>query len=448
MSVATIRYAATDAQENFLYSSEPYVLGSGGYASGKSSILAVSCAKTAVENPGLFGMVLAETFGRLARDFIPKLTKVLSDSGIEFVSIPKVPGLDAKVPGLLVGPGWLDHTLLFCSAKNPNSVKGPTVSHIHVEEATLLPPQIPGLDEPTFNVLASRLRATAPDFQPSNVIRASGTPESLKNWTMQAGMFWRPPTSLPMHQTWQREFRVVTMSTWDTERAGFLPLGFTQKMVNVMTPDQVSEKIFGIPKAGAVGQAYPEFLYARNVQRVEFNRFLGDVIVGLDFNVNPMCAALMQENRGRLQIFDEISLPHSTTRLMAKELRRRMDALKVPLERVRLYPDASGASRHPASDSSSFGVLREEGLRRIIAPKANGLVSNRLECVNASLYHGRLIVDPKCIGVIEDFEQTARDDHGDLIKAPGRTHMTDAIGYPVVRLHPIRAQKGGLTRAA
>lgn len=447
MSTASIRYAATDKQEEFLYSTEPYVLGSGGYAGGKSSILAISAAHHSILNPGLDGMLVADTYGRLYRDFLPKLAKVFDDSGIEYESIKAVVG-GKKVPGWMVGPDWLNHRLLFCSAKNPTSLKGPTASHIHVEEATTLPATIPGLDEPTFNILQSRLRATAITFTPSNVIRASGTPESLKNWTMQPGMFWRPPTQREKLEAWKAKFRVITMSTWDSERAGFLPAGFTQSLIDVMTPEQVSEKIDGVPKAGASGRAYREFIYERNVTTVKFDRFLGEVIIGLDFNVNPMTCTLMQWNRGVLQIFGEIFLPHSGTAPMAHKIIERMGQLRVPLENVVVYPDASGRSRR-TSGPSDFKVLRAAGLRRLVYPKeGNPPVSTRLNTVNASLYHRTLIMDHSCVGTIEDFEQTAVTDEGDLVKAAGRTHFTDGVGYVVVRRQPIWAGMGGLALAA
>lgn len=446
MSAAQIRYLATDAQEDFLYRTEPYVLGSGGYASGKSSILAVSCGMYCMLNPGLDGMLVADTYGRLYRDFLPKLAKVLDDSGIEYTDIPARGG--KKIPGWLIGPGNVDHRLLFASAKNPASLKGPTASHIHIEEATLLPPHIPGLDEPTFTILTSRLRATAQGFTPHNVIRASGTPESVGNWTMQPGVFWRPPVSRDAHEEWRRDFKVVTMSTWDAEHAGFIPRGFTQKQINLMTPDQVSEKILGIPKAGGAGRAYPEFVYERNVADVRFDRLLGDVWVGLDFNVNPMTACLAQNNRGVTQVFDEINLPHSTTFAMAREIIRRMAALRVPLDRVRVFPDASGRARR-TSGESDFKVLKSCGLRWLTYPKSgNPPVSTRLNTVNAALYHRKLLVAPKCVGVIEDFEMTGVDSNGDLIKGPGRTHHTDGVGYIEIHVHPIRAGGAGLAVAA
>lgn len=449
MSTLRVEFPATDSQWSFFDAREKYVLGSGGYGSGKSEILTYSCLGQCIANPGMFGMVVADTYGRLARDFLPKFKARLDKYKIKHRKIkPIIDGV--RVKGWEIGPGWLNHTLLFASAQQPQSLKGPNLSHIHVEEATTIRDTLPGLEEPVFNVMMSRLRAVRADGMiGSNILRASGTPESLKNWTMRAGLFWRPPVDRAAHDQWRREFRVVRMSTRETEAMGFVPKGLVASMMAVMTPSQIEEKIDGMPKAGAAGAAYPEFIYTRNVRPCAYDALLGEIIVGLDFNVNPMTATLMQWNRGVLQIFGEIKLPHSTTQKCADEIIRRAVAMHVPLKMIRVYPDASGRARRTTGESD-FDVLRAAGLKRIIYPKqGNPYVSERLNSVNAALYHERLVVDPSCVETIADFEQTAVDDYGELIKTdPERTHLTDGVGYVVTNLMPIRGGRAGLAKAA
>lgn len=453
----TVDYQATEKQEEFLHAEKQCVLGSGGYGGGKSEILAISTVKYSLLNPGLSGMVVADTFGRLERDFLPKVERVLQRSGIDYIDLGSKAareltgekgGGTAKVKGWLIAPGDYNHKLLFGSLNEPKSLKGPTLSHIHGEEMTTFRGDIKGAEEPTFNVLHSRLRAMRPDGGPaSNVLRGTGTPESIANWTMRPGMFWRPPVLHSQRDAWARDFGIVTMSTWDSERAGFLPAGFTQSMIDKMTPDQVAEKIDGIPKAGGAGRAYPEFLYERNVAPVQFDRFLGDVLVGLDFNVNPMTCTLMQNNRGILQVFAEIWLPHSNTEKMARAILDWGVKNKVPPHHFRVFPDATGRSRR-TSGPSDHKVLRNAGLRRLTFPKeSNPPVSTRLNTVNAALYHRRAIFDPSLVHTIEDFEQTAKTDEGDLVKGPNRTHCTDGFGYVAIHEVPLRADTGGLLAA-
>jgi hypothetical protein len=61
----------------------------------------------------------------------------------------------------------------------------------------------------------------------------------------------------------------------------------------------------------------------------------------------------------------------------------------------------------------------------------------------------RLLVDPKCQGLIKDFERVCwkSDSHGNVQKDLDksellRTHVSDAVGYWVVREHPLRDAGG------
>lgn len=433
-----IPFAATDPQWDFLEATEPNVHGAGGYGAGKSVLLRYSIYQQSLANPGLTGMLVADTFGRLYRDVTPKLKELFESAGIEVVPIPKEGG--TRVPGWIVGPGVIDHKLLFGSAKQPNTLKGPNAACIHVEEATTLPRFVPGLDEPLFNVLQSRLRTTG-----TNVFRSTGTPESLRNWTMDPGLFYRPPVDLAARDRWSREFRVIVMPTTSNLH---LPPEYVGRLAAVMTPAQIKEKIDGIPAAGGKGQAYCDFDYRRNVHTVHYSPFRGDIIVGLDFNVGLMTATLSQEHQGRLLVFDEIKIPHSNTKEIALEIRRRVQALHASLSNVRVYPDASGKSRHSVG-VTDFQILRAHGLVRLVYPKKNGSVHDRLNCVNAALFHRRLIVSPKCEGLIQDFEQVAIDDHGEIVKTRMElTHLSDGVGYVIVRRMPLRADRGGILMAA
>lgn len=446
---ARIRYASTDEQDALIWSSAKYTLGSGGYGAGKSHALAIASAVECSLNPGLAGMVVADTFGRLYRDFLPKLRTVLEASDIDIEPVRLEIGSE-RVPGWLVGPGWLDHTLLFGSMQRPAALKGPTLSHVEIEEATTIPRLVTGLEEPTFNVLASRLRAVHPDGTPgTNRLKASGTPESMGNWTCDAGMFWRAPDEAERVESWRRDFRVIKMRTKDN---AFNAPDYFQSMWDIMTPTQRAEKLDGTPSAGMKGGAYPDFDRDRNVARVQFNRFKGDVLIGMDFNVNPMCAILGQLWRGELHVFDEIFQKHSDTQRMGEEIVARLRRLGVPIDACRIFPDASGRARH-TSGPSDFVVLRNLGLKRIGYPESgNPRVSDRLNVVNARLFHRIILIDPSCKYLIRDLSNVTRADDGSLVKAEwDLTHMSDALGYLVLRVLPIHARAGiafGRPRAA
>ena len=435
--VQQIRFRVTPPQAQFIASDARYTLLSGGYGSGKSVALADKTIWRCIQNRGLAGMVLASDYGRLSRDFLPKLFERLDLYGIKFRwKRQALRGLISRT--LLIGPGVLDTTLLLGSAAYPDSVKGPTLAFITIEEATLLPRLVPGKSERFWGVIISRLRALEGDGTgtPTLTVDMSGTPEGVGGWTCDEGMFERAPGDPKKLDAWMRDYRLIRASSWTNT---FLPDGFVKAMVDSLDPRQAREKIDGFPAAGVGGAAYYSFEIARNVRRVQYDRFKGPVIVGWDINVNPMTCSLMQMHKGVIGVFDEISLHDSNTPAMCFALIRRLNALGLKPQDAIVYPDASGRAR-TSMGVSDFRIMRAAGFVTLkFELSGNPRVRDRLAALNGALYHARLIIDPGCRGIIRDMLNVAVDDDGHIKKTnPDLTHFSDGLGYAVEKLIPIR----------
>ena len=187
------------------------------------------------------------------------------------------------------------------------------------------------------------------------------------------------------------------------------------------------------------GRVYFGFQRAHNVKVCAFDAAL-PVHVGMDFNVNPMSAAVFQERPdGEIWQVDEVVLPVSDTGAMAEELARRfgrpaLDGGRPEVGHVTVYPDPAGAQRRSSAlGKTDIGILRSFGFN-VVAMSRHPLVRDRVNVVNGKLESaaGRrlLFLDPRCRQSIGCFERlTYREGSSEPDKRLGLDHLPDATGY-------------------
>ncbi len=211
-----------------------------------------------------------------------------------------------------------------------------------------------------------------------------------------------------------------------------------------------------------VGRAYYAFDRTHNVYGPGF-RFDARVPLfwSIDFNVNPLCSVLAQLTNHRVHILEEMILPDSNTLAACEEfLSRTAEWHKGSPLSVYIYGDATADQRRTSASRTDWQIIKDFFGRysdrysaNLRVPSANPPVKDRVNCVNALLRNHagqhRLLVDPSCKHLIQDFEQVSwkADPHGnpltDLDKSdPKRSHVSDAVGYLVTREFPMRAQMG------
>jgi len=229
------------------------------------------------------------------------------------------------------------------------------------------------------------------------------------------------------------------------------------------------------------GQAYYGFDRKEQVRNIKYRP---DVPLwwALDFNINPMCSVVGQTVNGVVRVLDEIVMPNSNTLAACDEFLARTDKwLRIPDDfsealsdidyatvqpttpeplMVYVYGDSTGNSRDSGGSRTDWQHVKDFFSRNtdrfrahFRVPSSNGPVKDRVNCVNAKLlnYAGQrsLFLTPNCRELAADFEQLAwkADPHGtplsDLDKRdPMRSHLSDALGYYIVREFPMRAQSG------
>lgn len=190
------------------------------------------------------------------------------------------------------------------------------------------------------------------------------------------------------------------------------------------------------------GRVYQNFERTQNVQDVQDIPSL-PLLVGMDFNINPMSAVLSVNAGGQLHVFGEIEIPNGCTELMAAEIRRRY-----PQRTVKVFPDPSGNARKTSAPvgQTDFAILRGAGFQ-VIAPAQAPMVVDRINEVNALFRNAdgvcRGFISQKCKTLIRCLEGlTWKEGTSAPDKGLGLDHMPDALGYLVHSEFPIVRKTG------
>jgi len=189
-------------------------------------------------------------------------------------------------------------------------------------------------------------------------------------------------------------------------------------------------------QAGAV---YQEFQRSRNVKELSLDPVL-PLCWALDFNVDPMSSVVAQKSGDEVRVLDEVVLSRASTVQACEEFHLRYPNHQAG---VVIYGDASG-QRLQTAGTTDYQMIkdffRQTAYRgvRFRVPASNPSVRERVGLVNGKLLAAsgetQLFVDPRCKGLIADFEEVTYKPDSSVIdkeKDPKRTHLSDALGYLV-----------------
>lgn len=229
--------------------------------------------------------------------------------------------------------------------------------------------------------------------------------------------------------------------TWSSE--GIVPEDAIKAARKIMDAIDFQEQFGGVFQ-NLTGGIFYAFNEEYNVRPVTYRPEL-PVVVGCDFNVDPMAWVIGHRFRNSVEWFDELWLRDSNTQGALNTLWQRYQHHKAGFE---FYGDASSASRSTdAYESDYIQIAKDERFKRagrtVHFPRSNPAKADRFAACNAMLCNAdderRLFVDPNCKQLIKDlkartYKPGSREpaDTGDI------GHITDAMGYVVHRLFPIR----------
>jgi len=186
-----------------------------------------------------------------------------------------------------------------------------------------------------------------------------------------------------------------------------------------------------------------------------------------DFNVSPGVCAVVQDltytgdnakvARTFTAVVDEVWIRRdSNTRKVCRAIAERYGTH--PAE-VRCYGDSTGGAKGTAKlQGSDWDIIRDclgpvfRGRLTFRVPPSNPSERSRLNAMNSRLLSTdgtvHLLVDPRCVHVVQDFEGLAlkADGSGEIDKRrdPALSHLSDAVGYHVWKEHPVGGPQAGM----
>ena len=185
------------------------------------------------------------------------------------------------------------------------------------------------------------------------------------------------------------------------------------------------------------GRVYYAFDRKRNLK--EYSDDLPrELHVGIDFNVDPICAVIAVKLKDTLHVIDECRIYGSNTDELVQEIRNRYNK-----KQIIAYPDPAGAQRKTSAGGRTDHTILRNAEFRVLAPHSHNPVRDGVNAVNAKLLSSAgitsLYIAPQCKYVIECLEKFTYKEGTSLPdKDSGFDHMADALRYMVDYLFPIR----------
>ena len=191
----------------------------------------------------------------------------------------------------------------------------------------------------------------------------------------------------------------------------------------------------------ASGRIYYAYDRVENATDLVYDKSF-PIILCMDFNVSPMCWAVIQNIRGVDYVVDEIVETNTNTEYMAKKV----GDLYGYGTYFRIYGDYSGTFRSTSSRSTDYDIISQILPNSNISVKPNPSIVDRINAVNSRLCNAkgerRLLVNPKCKTVTKDFEQVVYKEGKREIEKSNLdlTHISDGIGYYIEYEYPLKGQ--------
>jgi hypothetical protein len=166
------------------------------------------------------------------------------------------------------------------------------------------------------------------------------------------------------------------------------------------------------------------------------------LILGTDFNVNPMSCCVMRRTRDGLHCIDEIVLNSSNTNELVDEIRNRY-----PKNPIQIFPDPAGVARKTSANGNTDIKILENAGFTVRYHRQHPLVKDRINAANSLFFlrndnTTRFYVDPKCRHTIKSLQQFCyKTDSQVPDKDSGYDHQFDALTYAIQFLFPINKEQ-------
>lgn len=329
------------------------------------------------------------------------------------------------------------------SLDNPHAIRGIEVGFAAQDEMR-------DSSRAAFNVVQGRIRCPRAR---RHRYRGSTTPDGF-NWIYE--VFAEKPNP---------RFGLVRGRSYDNFA---LPAEYLENLAATYDPKTLRQEVEGEFLNVTSGAVYHQFDRRVHVRADLVPNPKAEWQVCFDFNRSPMTCVLCQTVRGKpdasgrvsetVHCLDEVRLMESGSTEAAKETLNRLFAhCGGSPSHVDIFGDASGGSGSTSSSTTDYDNIVTEFRTRLPNRFArrwkfsNPPVLDRINAVNAMLRNGRgevrLFVHPRCEHLIRDFERVTYAPGSSSINKQGEankmlTHLSDAVGYMIEAVFPVRSGNG------
>jgi hypothetical protein len=377
----------------------------GGYGCGKTRIGALRSIWCSYVNAPVPHLYVSPSYKQARKTVIISIKELLDAAKIRYSY--------NKTNHEFVVKNW-NGNIWIGSGDQPDSLKGPNLGSAGIDEPFLM-------KEEVFDNVLSRLRH--PEAKHRELF-LTGTPEQL-NWGYEVAR----------NVDGRYDLGLVVGRTADNVH---LPRQFVTMLEKAFDEQQRAAYMNGEflnLTAGRVYKFFNRLVHVRGDGGGEGGMTPpvreGEIMAGIDFNVDYMTAVVFSVlDERHIHCFDEVRLKDASTYDLAEVLDERYPGITV-------FPDPAGRARKSSSDRTDFTILKEKGFV-VEARQAHPPVKSRVNAVNKLLREGLLTVE-NCPHLVRDLEQVVwKNGEIDKLTRPELTHASDAIGYAVEKLFPVR----------
>lgn len=302
----------------------------------------------------------------------------------------------------------IDFVAMLRSADKPSSLTGKTVSDAIIDEFD----KITGIQnqKDVWNECIARTRKYE-----HGTVAAVTTPEGFR-YTYE---LWQEKNSD------NPNFKLIRAKTRDNT---FLPADYIDNLVEQYDALLAAQYLEGEFVNLNNSMAYYMFRRETHLAPCPVNPAL-PLYVGIDFNVNPMTAVVLQSEGNLYRVVGEYFIPNSNTRALSNLISQDWPGFV-----IYACPDMTGGSRKTSADYTDIDILKQHGFQ--VLGTRNIAERSRLNIVNNLFDKTRLLIDPKCKKLVNDMEKVVTDSYGLISKEKDSqlTHISDALGYAAVAL--------------
>jgi len=433
--------AVTQPQADFLSSQADNLLFCAGVGAGKTRAGSMWAAREALTDDGV-GFVGANTYKQLVRVTLKAFLGTLDDW--------RIPYIFGRRPPATWGRSAFEKHDMICSLRACGKLRQVVCSQLGsydylrgIEIRWFWIDETRDTPRDAFDVLLGRKRGGPREARRPCAVTT--TPDGF-NWLYDAFVSHGDKALKNRH--------VIYASSRSNP---WLPPGYVEGLLSSYSPRLAQQEIEGKFVSLTSGMAFAEFSRADHVRAdIAYNSDL-DLIHTLDFNVNPLCSVILQEQpNGEVWAIDEIHVTGSARTWDATDAF--LDRYKGHRGNVRVYGDASGRSGKTSARQTDYDII-EDAYRPVFCDRlsmlpttSNPSMYESVQDVNCLLRSAdgrmRLYFSPKCEYTIRDMEQvtfvpgTRQLDKSD----PELTHHSDALRYYISDKFPARrVQAGGTT---